>query len=197
MNPDIDAYINSAAPFARAILTELRQQVHQTLPGVREQIKWGMPFFCLQHNLCFMAAFKAHCGFGFWRADALGLQVPEAGSTKGMGQFGKILSCDDLPPSASLQTLLLQAAALDASPVAVTPRRKQAPVSLAMPAVLAQALQQHDPAGSFFRQMTIPQQNDYIQWFLDAKTDLTRQKRLGTMLEWLAEHKTRNWKYMK
>lgn len=197
MNPDIDAYINSAAPFARAILTELRQQVHQTLPGVREQIKWGMPFFCLQHNLCFMAAFKAHCGFGFWRADALGLQVPEAGSTKGMGHFGKILSCDDLPPSASLQTLLLQAAALDASPVVVTPRRKQAPVSLAMPEVLAQALQQHDQAGSFFRQMTIPQQNDYIQWFLDAKTDLTRQKRLGTMLEWLAEHKTRNWKYMK
>ncbi len=197
MNPDIDAYINSAAPFARAILTELRQQVHQTLPGVREQIKWGMPFFCMQHNLCFMAAFKAHCGFGFWRADALGLQAPEAGSTKGMGQFGKMLSCDDLPPSASLQTLLLQAAALDASPVVVTPRRKQAPVSLAMPEVLAQALQQHDQAGSFFRQMTIPQQNDYIQWFLDAKTDLTRQKRLGTMLEWLAEHKTRNWKYMK
>lgn len=197
MNPDINAYIDNAAPFARPILTELRQQVLQTLPGVREQIKWGMPFFCLQHNLCFMAAFKAHCGFGFWRADALGLQVPEAGSTKGMGQFGKILSCDDLPPSASLQTLLLQAAALDASPIAVTPRRKQAPVSLAMPEDLAQALQQHDQAGSFFRQMTVPQQNDYIQWFLDAKTDITRQKRLDTMLEWLAEHKTRNWKHMK
>lgn len=197
MNPDIDDYIDSAVPFARPILTELRQQVHQTLPGVREQLKWGMPFFCLQHNLCFMAAFKAHCGFGFWRADALGLQVPEAGSTKGMGQFGKILSCDDLPPSARLQTLLLQAAVLDASPVAVTPRRKQAQVSLAIPEDLAQALQQHDIAASFFRQMTIAQQNDYIQWLLDAKTDLTRQKRLDTMLQWLAEHKTRNWKYMK
>ncbi len=197
MKPDIDEYIDSAAPFARPILTELRLQVHRTLPSVREQLKWGMPFFCLQHNLCFMVAFKAHCGFGFWRAEALGLQVPETGSTKGMGQFGKLLSCNDLPPNASLQTLLLQAAALDGSPVAVTPRRKQAPVSLAMPEVLAQALQQHDQAASFFRQMTIAQQNDYIQWLLDAKTDLTRQKRLGTMLEWLAEHKTRNWKYMK
>lgn len=197
MNPDIDAYIDSAAPFARPILTELRQQVHQTLPGVREQLKWGMPFFYLQHNLCFMAAFKAHCGFGFWRADELGLAVPAAGSAKGMGQFGKILSCDDSPPSANLQTLLLQAAALDASPVVVPPRRKQAPVPLAMPEVLAQALQQHDAAGSFFRQMTIAQQNDYIQWLLDAKTAATRQKRLGTMLEWLAEHKIRNWKYMK
>ncbi len=197
MNPAIDAYIQDAAPFARPILTELRQQVHQTLPGVREQIKWGMPFFCLQHNLCFMAAFKTHCGFGFWRADALGLQVPAAGSTKGMGQFGKILSCDDLPPSASLQALLLQAAALDASPVVAAPRRRPVPVSLAMPEVLAQALQQHDQAGSFFRQMTITQQNDYIQWLLDAKTDVTRQKRLDTIIQWLAEHKTRNWKYMK
>lgn len=197
MNPEINVYIDNAAPFARPILTALRQQVHQTLPEVHEQIKWGMPFFCLQHNLCFMAAFKAHCGFGFWRANELGLEVPTTGSAKGMGQFGKMLSCADLPPLVSLQALLLQAAVLDAAPVAVKPRHKQPQMGLAMPEVLAQALQQHDNAGSFFRQMTIAQQNDYIEWLLEAKTDVTRQKRLETIIQWLAEHKTRNWKYMK
>ncbi|WP_462229379.1 YdeI/OmpD-associated family protein, partial [Mucilaginibacter sp.] len=32
-------------------------------------------------------------------------------------------------------------------------------------------------------------------WLDEAKTDTTRQKRLETTLEWLAEGKTRMWKY--
>ncbi|MDZ7868091.1 MAG: YdeI/OmpD-associated family protein [Rheinheimera sp.] len=197
MNPDVDRYIEQAAPFARPVLLHLRQLVHQTLPAVREQIKWGMPFFCLQHNLCFMAGFKAHCGFGFWRADALGLIVPAAGSDTGMGQFGKICSISDLPANAELQALLLQAADLAESPAAPLPRQKKHQLSLPLPAPFAAALQQNAAASGFFQQMTIAQQNDYIDWFLQAKTAGTQQKRLDTIVLWLAEHKTRNWKYMK
>lgn len=197
MNPDVDRYIEQAAPFARPVLLHLRQLVHQTLPEVSEQIKWGMPFFCLQHNLCFMAAFKAHCGFGFWRADALGLTVPAAGGEAGMGQFGKICSISDLPADVDLQVLLNQAAALAASPAAPLPRQKKTQSPLPLPAPVAAALQQNTDACVFFQQMTIAQQNDYIEWFLQAKTAGTQQKRLETIILWLSEHKTRNWKYMK
>lgn len=197
MSPDVDLYIQQAAPFARPVLSHLRQLVHQTLPAVREEIKWGMPFFCLQHNLCFMAAFKAHCGFGFWRADALGLIAAPTGRVKGMGQFGKIVDLGDLPADLVLQQLLLRSATLAATPAASLPRQKKPQVALPMPVAFADALQQHPNATAYFQQLTIAQQNDYIEWFTTAKTAVTQQKRLETSLLWLAEHKARNCKYMK
>ena len=67
-DPRIDAYIAKSAPFARPILTKLRAAVHEACPEAEETIKWRMPFFLTDGKiLCFMAAFKAHAGFGFWR----------------------------------------------------------------------------------------------------------------------------------
>jgi len=40
-------------------------------------------------------------------------------------------------------------------------------------------------------------QREYIEWLTEAKQEATREKRLATALEWLAEGKPRNWKYMK
>ncbi|MBY0572240.1 MAG: YdeI/OmpD-associated family protein, partial [Undibacterium sp.] len=36
---------------------------------------------------------------------------------------------------------------------------------------------------------------DYVVWYTEAKTDATRDKRLAQTVEWLAEGKSRNWKY--
>ena len=38
---------------------------------------------------------------------------------------------------------------------------------------------------------------EYIEWLIDAKQDATREKRLATAVEWIAEGKGRNWKYEK
>jgi uncharacterized protein YdeI (YjbR/CyaY-like superfamily) len=38
---------------------------------------------------------------------------------------------------------------------------------------------------------------EYLEWITDAKTDVTREKRINTTLEWLAEGKSKNWKYEK
>jgi uncharacterized protein YdeI (YjbR/CyaY-like superfamily) len=35
-----------------------------------------------------------------------------------------------------------------------------------------------------------------VEWIAEAKRDETRQKRIATAVEWLAEGKQRNWKYM-
>ena len=64
-DPRIDAYIAKAAPFAQPILSHLRDIVHAACPEVVETVKWGMPYFTWNGNLCHMAAFTQHCAFGF------------------------------------------------------------------------------------------------------------------------------------
>jgi len=34
-----------------------------------------------------------------------------------------------------------------------------------------------------------------VEWVTEAKTEETRDKRLATAVEWIAEGKGRNWKY--
>jgi uncharacterized protein YdeI (YjbR/CyaY-like superfamily) len=36
---------------------------------------------------------------------------------------------------------------------------------------------------------------DYIEWITEAKQAETRARRLAQAIEWLAEGKSRNWKY--
>ena len=38
-------------------------------------------------------------------------------------------------------------------------------------------------------------QREYVEWVTEAKQEATRERRLATTLEWLAEGKSRNWKY--
>ena len=45
--------------------------------------------------------------------------------------------------------------------------------------------------------MSPSQRREYSEWILEAKTDATRDKRLGIAAGWIAEGKTRNWKYQR
>jgi uncharacterized protein YdeI (YjbR/CyaY-like superfamily) len=36
---------------------------------------------------------------------------------------------------------------------------------------------------------------EYVDWVSEAKTDVTRDKRLAQTVAWLADGKSRNWKY--
>src|ERR1700679_604109 len=67
-NPDVDAYITKARPFAKPILKRLRAVIHKTCPKLTEEIKWGSPFYLYQDRvLCATMAFKAHCALVFWK----------------------------------------------------------------------------------------------------------------------------------
>src|ERR1041385_7964863 len=90
----IDAYIAEAPDFAKPILKHLRRLVHANDPGVEETMKWSFPHFTHNGILCSMAAFKAHCSFGFWKGNLL---FGEKNETQGMGQFGRIAKLEDLP----------------------------------------------------------------------------------------------------
>ncbi|MBS0393589.1 MAG: DUF1801 domain-containing protein, partial [Proteobacteria bacterium] len=112
-DPRVDAYIRSAAPFARPILRGLRAVVHDACPGVAETIKWRMPFFVCEGPLCFMAAFQRHCAFGFWKSSRVVRSAP--GRAPAMGQLGRIASADDLPTRRTLLALVRRAVRANAT----------------------------------------------------------------------------------
>ncbi len=109
-DPRVDAYIAAAAPFAQPILSYLRKCMHDAHPGLAEDIKWRMPFFLLDGRpLANMAAFKAHCAFGFWKGrDVMG-EADRSGEA--MGQFGRITAKAELPDAKAMKALIRAAVA--------------------------------------------------------------------------------------
>ncbi len=196
-DPRVDAYIAKSADFAQPILQHLRALIHKTCPEVEEDIKWSMPFFSHQGTaMCTMAAFKQHCSFSFWLyKEVLG----ETAGKDGMGQFGKLATLRDLPSDKQLTTYLRKAMALSVAgakssrPKAAARRAPTLPEDLATP--LAQ--KKHAAARKTWAAFGSGAQREYVDWINEAKTDTTRQRRIATTLEWLAEGRKRNWKYEK
>lgn len=193
-DPRVDAYIEKAAPFARPILARLRALVHQGCPDVVETIKWSSPSFEYRGPLCMMAAFKAHCTFGFWKHT---LVATTDQTMAAMGQFGRITSLDDLPGARTFVAYVRKAAALNEQGVKVPRPLKHPKKAIAMPEELtaAFATRKHARARATFETLSPSHRREYLEWIVEAKRPETRAKRIATTLEWLAEGKSRNWKY--
>ena len=58
----VDAYIAQYSEEQQSRLTALRTLIHETVPLVRETIKYGMPTFLYEGDLLYIAAGKAHTG---------------------------------------------------------------------------------------------------------------------------------------
>jgi uncharacterized protein YdeI (YjbR/CyaY-like superfamily) len=201
-DPRVDAYIANAAEFARPILEHLRAVVHAACPDVEETMKWRFPHFMYRGMLCSMAAFKQHCTFGFWKGallfDGAGASA-DGGAESAMGQFGRITSLTELPSKRTLAGYVKRAMQLNEDGAAVSkPRRAPKPEAV-VPDDLAQALarKQHRTARQTFEAFSPSHRREYIEWITEAKGEATRLKRLATTLEWLAEGKPRNWKYLR
>lgn len=194
IDPRIDAYIEKSADFAQPILNHLRKLVHQACPDVEETLKWGMPSFEYKGILCGFAAFKAHCTFGFWKHSLL-----DNGdlSRNAMGSFGRIASKKDLPADEVIIGLVHQAMELNEKDIRVPKKPPAAKKELVIPDELMKALSKNKKAKAAFDGFSYSHKKEYVEWITEAKTEPTRNKRLATAIEWLAEGKSRNWKYAK
>jgi len=191
-DPRIDTYIARSAEFARPILEWLRDRVHAACPGAEEAIKWSMPFFGYKGKpLANMAAFKAHCTFGFWDREAL----PTGKQGTAMGQYGRIESLDDLPDAATFEAQVRDAAARIDSGVKPARAAKAPKPEAHVPAELAEALAGDAKASATFEGFPPGQRREYCEWIAEAKRPETRLKRAADAVEWLREGKRRNWKY--
>ena len=197
-DPRIDAHIAKAAEFAKPILRHLRKLVHEACPEAEETLKWSSPTFVYRGKiLCGMAAFKGHCTFGFWHVGMEAELGPDGDKANtAMGSLGRITSLDDLPSDRAMLRYIRKAVALNDSDAPARPRLSKRPAApLAVPGDLAAALKKNKAAAATFEKFSPSARKEYIEWITEAKRDETRQQRLATTLEWLAEGKSRNWKY--
>ncbi|HRH61137.1 MAG TPA: YdeI/OmpD-associated family protein [Chitinophagaceae bacterium] len=194
----IDSYIAKSKAFAKPVLTHIRKLIHKACPQVQENIKWGMPYFEYKGNLCWMAAFNEHCALGFWRAALLKNDkgILQTGERDAMGHLGRIASLKDLPGDKILMAVIQEAAAINEMNIK-PPAKKKTPATkeIEIPAVLTTALQKNKTAQKVFNAFSNSTKKEYADWIAQAKTQATQQKRLQTAIEWMAEGKTRNWKY--
>ena len=196
-DPRVDAYIAKAAGFAQPILTGIREAVHASCPDVEEEMKWSFPHFVYKGVLCSMASFKQHAAFGFWKGS---LVLDREKGIDGMGQFGRITKMSDLPPTNVLAGYIKKAAALNEQGVKMprAPKRAVPKIVKALakaPAHLAAALGKHKKAQAGFNALSPSHKREYVEWITEAKSDETRARRLTQAIEWMAEGKSRNWKY--
>ncbi len=195
----VDAYIAKAGEFARPVLAYVREVVHAGAPGVVEEMKWSRPFFVYKGVILGnMAAFKAHCSFGLWGPEVGAVLLKEgAAQDDGMGTFGKIASVKDLPSRAKLVGYVKLAAKAvdDGARTKAWSRPKVVKAEAEVPEELAAALKSDKAAAKKFEAMTPGCRREYCQWIAEAKREETREKRAATAVEWIAEGKSRNWKY--
>lgn len=196
-DPRVDAYIAKSAPFAQPILQHLRNLVHTACPEATETIKWGMPFFDYKGPFCNLAAFKAHCAFGFWKTalipDPRGLLKRDA-----MGALGRLTSLKDLPSDTILKDFIKTAKKLNDEGIkAAPPKKSTVKKEIPVPDYFIRALQKNKKAWTAFEAFPPSHRKEYVQWITEAKTEDTRQKRMATAIEWISEGKARNWKYQR
>lgn len=196
-NHRVDTYIENSAEFARPILIHLRKVLHEANPNIIETIKWGMPHFEYKGVICSMAAFKAHCAFGFWKQALIPGMTEYIKEKEAMGSWGKIETLSDLPPDEDIVRFVHAAIELNEKGIKVPKEKNKTARNLEIPNYFLKALRANKQAQEVFENFSTTNKNEYVEWLLDAKTDETRERRLETAMEWIAQGKPRMWKYMK
>jgi uncharacterized protein YdeI (YjbR/CyaY-like superfamily) len=157
-------------------------------------MKWNFPHFMHNGILCSMAAFKQHCTFGFWKGDLiLGKNNAEESAH---GQFGRLTSIADLPADNVLFGYIKRAIQLNKAGIKkAAPVRPKVKMEIIVPDDLAAALGKNRKALATFDGFSPSHKREYVEWIAGAKREATRQQRLKTAVEWMAEEKPRYWKY--
>ena len=198
-NPTVDVYIAKAAPFAQPVLNHLRELIHKACPEVEENIKWGMPSFEYKGMLCGFASFKQHCTFGFWKASLMKDKVlmDNARSESAMGHLGRITSLKDLPSDKKITAWIKEAMKLNVEGKKIIKAKPVVKKDLVIPAYISAVIKKNKKAWGTFEQFSPSAKKEYVEWITEAQSEETKNKRLSQAIEWMAEGKPRNWKYMK
>ena len=91
---------------------------------------------------------------------------------------------------------LAEAIAINESGVKVPLQTKTDKKELTIPDYFMNAVKTDKKALETFEGFSYSNKKEYVEWVTEAKREETREKRLATSVEWLAEGKPKNWKYM-
>lgn len=191
-DPRVDAYIAKSPDFAKPILIHLRKLAHAACPEVEEALKWRIPHFLHKGILFGMAGFKQHCAVHFWKGKLVLGDRSRAGV---FGNLGRVTALSDLPGKKEILGYIKKAVELNEGGVKKfsTSRPKK---KLMVPAYFLAALRKNKKAHAAFENFSYSHKKEYVNWITEAKREETREKRMKTAIEWLAQGKPQNWKYL-
>ena len=193
----IDKYIeNYKDTFAYPILTKIRKIVHETVPGIEENIKWGAPSFEYKGLMMSMVAFKKFAAVWFHKGalfkDPESLLEASSENTKSMRKY--IIPAFDELHEEGLRGLILEAVEVQESGEQVenlnTPSHKWNHSEL-----LFDALEKDTLAREKFEAFTAYKQKEFIEHIETAKRDATKQRRLEKSLDLIRKGVGLNDKY--
>jgi uncharacterized protein YdeI (YjbR/CyaY-like superfamily) len=190
-DPRVDEYIQKQRDFAKPILKYLREVVHDGCPDCEETLKWGSPTFMYQGMLGGFAAFKEHAVFGFWKHENL-LGADRRGA---MGSLGRLTTIEDLPARKELLALIRKAMELNEKGIKAERMTRGPKKPIPMPRDFKAALTRSKKAQAAYAAFSPSHKREYLAWITEAKGADTRARRIKQAVEWIAEGKSRNWKY--
>ena len=113
-----------------------------------------------------------------------------------MGHLGRITSIKDLPADKKIIGWIKEAMLLNEQGVKLPSKTKTTDKKeIVVPGYFLKALGKNKKALQTFENYAYSHKKEYVEWIIAAKTEDTRNKRMATAIEWLAEGKSRNWKY--
>lgn len=68
---EITNYVQTATNEQKPLLEELRQLIHEVVPGTSEAIKWGFPVFAKSKDFAYLRFSKKHITLGFYNIDKI------------------------------------------------------------------------------------------------------------------------------
>lgn len=196
-DPRVDLYIEKSPAYAQAILSRLRQLIHELCPEVCEEIKWGAPHFMYRSAaLCGIAAFKNHCVLHFSKASLMNIAKDSAVNNSAMGQFGKISTLAEVPGKKTLLPWINEAMLLNEQGVKriikkLDPRQVDAMIH---PDFL-KALKSSKKIHIAFFALSPSHRKEYIEYINEAKRPETRERRIENSISKLKEGLSHNFKY--
>ena len=195
----IDDYIAKSADFAKPILTHIRELVHKACPDAEEKMKWSFPHFDYKGEMmCSMAAFKQHAVFGFWKATLMKAPVliENAQSETAMGHLGKLTLIKDLPSYKKMMAWIKEAMLLNDKGIRLPAKIKSTEnKELIVPDYFSKTLKKNKIAKEVFGTFSYSHKKEYLEWITQAKTEVTRNKRMLQAIGMMEEAKSLNWKY--
>ena len=195
----IDDYIAKSADFAKPILTHIRELVHKACPDAEEKMKWSFPHFDYKGEMmCSMAAFKQHAVFGFWKATLMKAPVliENAQSETAMGHLGKLTLIKDLPSDKKMMAWIKEAMLLNDKGIRLPAKIKSTEnKELIVPDYFSKTLKKNKIAKEVFGTFSYSHKKEYLEWITQAKTEVTRNKRMLQAIGMMEEAKSLNWKY--
>ena len=125
------------------------------------------------------------------------MHIENAKSEVSMGHLGRSTSLKDLPADKKIIGWIKEAMLLNEQGIKLPAKPKSRDKKeLTVPEYFLKTLGKNKKVLETFKNYAYSHKKEYVEWITTAKTKETRNKRMATAIEWIAEGKSRNWKYV-